>query len=144
MNMNKEELTGRKLFIAEVCGTGLLLLVGLSSVIFMFADGSPFVALIPSLTLRRVLNGFLFGSLGASIALSPLGMTSGTHLNPIVTMGFWLFNRSETIWITAIKFTRQKLAIRRNEDESDRRARRQQRNGPGQVAEELFLNVSPA
>ena len=73
--MNEEEPTRRKLFIAEMCGTGLLLLVGLSSVIFMFADGSPFVALVPSLTLSRVLNGFLFGSVGASIALSPLGKT---------------------------------------------------------------------
>jgi aquaporin Z len=91
--MNEEKPTRRKLFIAEMCGTGLLLLVGLSSVIFMFADGSPFVALVPSLTLRRVLNGFLFGSVGASIALSPIGKTSGAHINPIVTMGFWLMGK---------------------------------------------------
>lgn len=91
--MDEEKPTRRKLIIAEMCGTGLLLLIGLSSVIFMFADGSPFVALVPSLTLRRVLNGFLFGSVGASIALSPIGKTSGAHINPIVTMGFWLMGK---------------------------------------------------
>jgi hypothetical protein len=42
--------------MAEMCGTGLLLLIGLSSVIFMFAESSPFVALVPSLTLRRIIN----------------------------------------------------------------------------------------
>jgi aquaporin Z len=37
-----------------------------------------------------VLNGFFFGSVGATIALSPIGRISGAHVNPIVTMGFWL------------------------------------------------------
>jgi hypothetical protein len=37
--MNEENAKRRKVFIAEMCGAGLLLLVGLSSVIFMFADG---------------------------------------------------------------------------------------------------------
>ena len=74
-------------------GTALLLLIGLSSVIFMFAETSPFVALVPSLTLRRVINGFFFGSVGATIALSPIGKISGAHVNPIVTMGFWLVGR---------------------------------------------------
>jgi glycerol uptake facilitator-like aquaporin len=74
--------------MAEMCGTGLLLLIGLSSVIFMFAESSPFVALVPSLTLRRIINGFFFGSVGATMALSPIGRISGAHINPIATMGF--------------------------------------------------------
>ncbi len=90
MGVNQERPSRLSLFMAEMCGTGLLLLVGLSSVIFMFAENSPFVALVPSLTLRRVLNGFFFGSVGATIALSPIGRISGAHVNPIVTMGFWL------------------------------------------------------
>ena len=60
--MNEDKPTRRQLFMAEMCGTGLLLLIGLSSVIFMFAESSPFVALVPSLTLRRIINGFFFGS----------------------------------------------------------------------------------
>jgi aquaporin Z len=91
--MNADTPTRRQLFLAELCGTGLLVLIGLSSVIFMFAEGSPFVAMVPSLTLRRVINGFFFGAVGATIALSPLGRISGAHINPVVTMGFWLMGK---------------------------------------------------
>ena len=79
--------------MAEMSGTGLLLLFGLSSVIFMFAGGSPFVALVPSLTLRRAIKGFFFGSVGATIALSRIGQISGAHINPVVTLGFWLMGK---------------------------------------------------
>jgi aquaporin Z len=34
--------------------------------------------------------GLAFGLLVAAIALSPLGRRSGAHLNPVVTLGFWL------------------------------------------------------
>jgi aquaporin Z len=92
--MNEEKPTRRKLFMAEMFGTGLLLMVGLSSVIFMFSATRPFVALVPSLIARRMINGFFFGSVGATIALSPLGKISGAHINPVVTMGFWLMESS--------------------------------------------------
>ena len=36
-----------------------------------------------------MLKGFFFGSVGATIALSPIGKISGAHINPVVTMGFW-------------------------------------------------------
>jgi aquaporin Z len=84
-----------KFFIAEFSGTALLLLGGLSLVIFMFGSGSPIAALIPNVKLRQVITGFLFGSIGASIALSPIGKVSGAHINPAVTMVFWLFRKIE-------------------------------------------------
>jgi aquaporin Z len=82
-----------KFFIAEFAGTALLLLGGLSVIIFMFGSGSPMVNLIPSLKIRQIITGFLFGTTGASIALSPIGKVSGAHINPIVTMVFWLFRK---------------------------------------------------
>ena len=85
-----------KLFMAELAGTGLLLLIGLSSVILMFGEGNPVERFVPSLEVRRMLNGFLFGSIGSTIALSPLGRVSGAHVNPIVTMGFWLMGKLST------------------------------------------------
>ena len=91
--MTEETPSRLEIFMAELCGTGLLLLIGLSSVIFMFAESSPFVALVPGLTVRRIISGFFFGSVGSMIALSPLGKASGAHINPIVTMGFWLMGR---------------------------------------------------
>ena len=84
-----------KFFISEFFGTGLLLLGGLSLVIFMYGSGSPVARLIPDIKIRQVISGFLFGSIGASIALSPIGKVSGAHINPAVTMVFWLFRKIE-------------------------------------------------
>ncbi len=50
-------------------------------------------ALIPSEAIRRLITGFLFGSTGACIALSPVGKISGAHLNPVVTLAFRLMGK---------------------------------------------------
>jgi aquaporin Z len=81
------------LLVAELAGTGLLVLVGLSLVILMFGAGTPLAALVPNEAVRRLITGFLFGTTGALIALSPLGRESGAHINPVVTVGFWLMGK---------------------------------------------------
>jgi len=78
---------------AEAVGTGLLVLVGLSLVILMFGDGSPIARLVPNEGARRLITGFLFGTTGATIALSAVGRVSGAHINPAVTLGFWLMRK---------------------------------------------------
>jgi aquaporin Z len=79
--------------IAEFVGTALLVAVGLSVVILNFGSGSPVTELIPDPGLRRLMTGFLFGTTGGIIALSPLGKESGAHINPVVTLGFWLMGK---------------------------------------------------
>jgi len=81
------------LFLSELIGTALLVLVGLSLVILMFGTGTPMASLIPSEGLRRLITGFLFGTTGACIALSPVGKVSGAHINPAVTLGFRLMGK---------------------------------------------------
>jgi aquaporin Z len=78
------------LLFSEFVGTALLISVGLSIVILDFSPDSPVVALVPSAGLRRFLTGFLFGTTGGLIALSPVGKISGAHINPVVTAAFWL------------------------------------------------------
>ena len=85
-----------RLFLYELGGTAVLVLVGLSLVIVMFGTGSPMAQLIPSEGLRRLITGFLFGTTGASIALSVVGKESGAHINPAVTMVFWLFRKLDS------------------------------------------------
>jgi glycerol uptake facilitator-like aquaporin len=82
-----------RIFLSELVGTAVLLLVGLSLVIFMFGAGSPMERIAPSLVLRQTITGFLFGCVGATIALSSVGKESGAHINPAVTLGFWLMHK---------------------------------------------------
>jgi aquaporin Z len=89
----KNEKFNWPIFWYEMLGTGLLLLIGLSLVILMFGNGSPLIRLIPDIGERRIITGFLFGSTGALIAISPIGKVSGAHINPVVTMAFLLFDK---------------------------------------------------
>lgn len=82
-----------KLFVAEAIGTGLLLFFGLSFVIFNWGEGSPVADIIPSEPLRRFVTGFLFGTVGCLVTISPVGKYSGAHINPAVTLAFWLRGR---------------------------------------------------
>ena len=82
-------------FVSELIGTALLVSVGLTIVILMFGAGTPMAQLIPNEALRRLITGFLFGSTGALIALSPVGKVSGAHINPVVSLGFSLMGKLE-------------------------------------------------
>lgn len=82
--------------VAECIGTALLLLIGLSLVIVMFGTGSPIAVIIPNEGVRRLITGFLFGTTGATIALSAIGKESGAHINPVVTLGFCLMGKMDT------------------------------------------------
>jgi aquaporin Z len=83
-------------FFAEMAGIALLLMIGLSIVTLMFGIGSPMAEYIPNVNLRKVITGFLFGSTGALISISHLGKVSGSHINPAVTMSFWLFKKMDS------------------------------------------------
>lgn len=85
----------KKFFFSELAGTALLLLGGLSIVIFMFGEGSVAAELIPNVKVRQSITGFLFGCVGLAITLSPIGKISGAHINPAVTIVFWLLHKLE-------------------------------------------------
>jgi aquaporin Z len=82
-----------RLFFSEVIGTAVLILAGLSLVIFMFGDGTPMARIVPDELVRSVMTGFFFGCIGGGIALSRVGTESGAHINPAVTIGFWLMRK---------------------------------------------------
>jgi len=83
----------RRLFLSEVIGTAALVFGGLSVVIVMFGQGSPMALIVPDELLRTVLSSFLFGCIGSAVALSRVGRESGAHINPAVTMGFWMMRK---------------------------------------------------
>jgi aquaporin Z len=79
-----------QMYAAELVGSALLIFVGLSIVIALWGRNAPLAALPIPADARRLLNGFLFGSVGAAIAFSPIGKMSGAHINPAMTFAFWL------------------------------------------------------
>jgi aquaporin Z len=95
--MNENDRSGGSLpwgaFGSELVGTAVLLLVGLSLVIVIFGQGSPVAGVLPDEGWRRLIAGFLFGTTGASIALSPVGKRSGAHINPVVTLAFFVMGK---------------------------------------------------
>jgi aquaporin Z len=80
-------------WFAELIGTALLVAVGCSIVILDFGASSPVTAVLPDAGARRAITGFLFGCVGGLIAVSPVGVVSGAHINPVVTLAFWLEGR---------------------------------------------------
>ena len=86
----------------------MLVGVGLSIVIMLWGDGSPFAALPISVWARRVLNGALFGGTGAVIAYSAVGRISGAHINPAMTLAFWIEGKLK--WRDALCYVGAQLA----------------------------------
>lgn len=84
------------LFASETIGTALLVLGGLSLVILMSGQGSPLPRMLPNERPRLALTAFLFGCVGTAITLSRIGKESGAHINPAVTVGFWLMRKLDT------------------------------------------------
>ncbi len=77
-------------YVAEFLGTACLVFFGLSAVVFNFGEGLPMSHWIENPSLRLLLTGFCFAGSGSLVAISPLGRLSGGHINPSVSLAFWL------------------------------------------------------
>jgi aquaporin Z len=85
-----------RLFVSEAIGTALLLFFGLNIVIFNWGEGSLMVQWIPSTLARTILTGFMFGCVGCIVSLTAVGRISGAHINPAVSIAFWLRGKMHT------------------------------------------------
>lgn len=81
---------------AELLGTAALVFFGLSAVVFDFAPGLPLSHLVPDSSVRRLITGLLFAGTGSLVAISPLGKLSGAHINPSVSLAFWIHGKLHT------------------------------------------------
>jgi aquaporin Z len=75
---------------AEAAGTAILMFVIVSVVTVIFSPGSWVAQVFPAMGVRLLLAGLLIAGSGSLVAVSPLGRLSGGHINPAVTLGFWL------------------------------------------------------
>jgi len=78
------------IYLSECIGTAFLVLIGLSIVILNNGEGSPVRTWFPDAGLQRAVTGLLFGTTGCLIVLSPVGRISGAHINPVVSIAFWM------------------------------------------------------
>jgi aquaporin Z len=78
---------------AEFLGTACLVFFGLSAVVFDFGQGLPMAQWIPDHSMRLLITGLCFAGTGSLVAISPLGRLSGGHINPSVSLAFWLHGK---------------------------------------------------
>lgn len=83
-------------WLCELAGTFFQLFVGLTMVVALESALSPLNEALPWQWLRLALIGAELGLLATVVAVSPLGRRSGTHLNPVVTIGFWARGQTHT------------------------------------------------
>ena len=75
---------------SELLGTAFFIFIALSAVTFNLGLGSPLAVVLPNSSVRRLITGLMLAGSGSLVAISPLGKLSGAHLNPAVSLAFWL------------------------------------------------------
>jgi aquaporin Z len=76
-------------YSAELLGTAILMFIVVGAIDVSFDRGWISMALAAD-TWRFLFIGAVAGCAVGLVAISPLGRRSGAHLNPAVTIGFWL------------------------------------------------------
>jgi len=72
------------------------------SFVILLSSAPVFLELLPGAGLRRAIMGILIGGVCALIAYSPIGKISGSHINPAVTLAFWLEGKMK--WRDALAY----------------------------------------
>jgi aquaporin Z len=75
---------------SELVGTAFLVFIALSALTFNFGSGSPLAVVLPNSSGRRLMTGLMLAGSGSLMAISPLGKLSGAHINPAISLAFWL------------------------------------------------------
>jgi aquaporin Z len=80
-------------YLMEAWGLGVFMVSAGAFATLLEAEWSPFRRWLPSLFSRRALMGLAMGGTALGIFLSPWGQRSGAHINPAVTLSFWLLGK---------------------------------------------------
>src|SRR5262249_43836524 len=80
-------------YLCEAAGLGLLMVVAGSAATLLEHPGSPLRQAIQEPVLRRVPMGLAMGLTVVGMVYSPWGVRSGAHLNPAITLTFFLLGK---------------------------------------------------
>lgn len=78
---------------AELLGTAFLLFVGLSALTLDIKADSPLAAVLPNKSIRWLITGLLFAGSRSLMTILPPGKLSGGHINPAISLAFWLHGK---------------------------------------------------
>lgn len=76
-------------YLSEFIGTFIMMFVGISAITLNLGTVT-MQEMIPDYPLRLLLTGILFAGGATLVVYSPVGRISGAHLNPAVTLAFFL------------------------------------------------------
>jgi glycerol uptake facilitator-like aquaporin len=92
-------------WLFEFIGTAILLFVSVTAARWLFGPGSAPARAVVGLRPRLVVDGVVTGATLVALIVSPLGRGSGGHLNPAVSVAFWLMRalpgRHAVAYVTA-------------------------------------------
>ena len=96
---------------AEGTGTSFVLFCTITAIYWTQRFGSPFIRGAQSTSLRFLVIAVVAASSAAAVAYSPIGRLSGAHLNPAVTVAFWLQRRVHPVDLVGYVFAQVAGAI---------------------------------
>ena len=80
-------------YLMEASELGFYMICGCLFPILLYHPGSPVVGALPSAFARRVLMGLVTGLTLVGIVFSPWGKQSGAHMNPALTLTYYLMGK---------------------------------------------------
>ncbi|MGD1836064.1 MAG: MIP/aquaporin family protein [Nitrososphaeraceae archaeon] len=82
-----------KEYLAEMMGTMILLFSGISIIIIFSEDNIVTETISYNKNMENFFIAILFSGTVGVIIISPFGKVSGAHINPAVSISFWLLNK---------------------------------------------------
>lgn len=101
-------------YLSEAAGLGLFMVAACAFTVLLEHPSSSAHQQIDSAFARRVLMGLAMGATALAIVISPLGQRSGAHLNPAMTLNYFLLGKmraSDALWYVAAQFAGGALGV---------------------------------
>lgn len=101
-------------YLSEAAGLGMFMLSACAFTVLLEHPASSVHRFLESAFVRRVLMGLAMGATALAIVSSPLGQRSGAHLNPAMTLNFFLLGKIRALdafWYVAAQFAGGALGV---------------------------------
>ena len=101
-------------YVSEAIGLAIFMISACLFTVLLEHPSSPARVLIDSALLRRVTMGIAMGAMALTIVTSSLGQRSGAHLNPAMTLNFFLLGKiraCDALWYGAAQFAGAALGV---------------------------------